>query len=109
MQYFKCDKDCAVFVAIDKLTDSNTVEAAKVTKTSTSDPLVPKPLILSTDQNSIKCGDHVIFYGKRKHLIRGIARWTGFDKSDGTKIVEIELVSDIIELLYGRKCVWYLV
>ena len=94
MKFFKCDKDCAVFVAMDKLTDSNTAEAAKVTKTNTSDPLVPQPL--STNQSLFKTGDHVIFYDKYKHPVRGIARWTGFNKSDGTTIVEIEVVSDIV-------------
>ena len=89
-RYFKCDKDCAVFVAMDKITSYNAAEAAKVTKRP--DTSVSKPL--ARDNLHIKISDHVIFYDKHNNAFQGIAKWIGTNKSNDITIVGIEVVSE---------------
>ena len=78
---------------MDKLTDGDTVKAARVTPSS--DPL--KPSSKDGDGAPIRLGDHVKFYDNFNKRQRGIVRWIGSNKSvqpDGTPIVGIEAVSD---------------
>ena len=79
---------------MDKLTDGDTVKAAKVTPTSgvSASKAPPK----DKDGNPIRLGDYVIFYNKHNDKLRGIVRWIGSNESvqpDGTPIVGIESVS----------------
>ena len=80
-------------MAMHKLTDVSTVEAAKVTPTSNSSELTKY-----RDGVPIRLGDYVVFYNKFNLKQRGIVRWLGTNKTirpDGTPIVGIEAVSEI--------------
>ena len=82
-RYFYCESNCAVFVAIDKLTDPQTANAAKVLQSASG-------------ENEIKLGSLVFFYGGKNHKLEGIVRWIGSNKSyihKSTKIIGIEFVS----------------
>ena len=87
---FKCEKDCAVFVSMDKLTTADTAMAAKITQTASSS----KPP--SENSSPIKEGDVVTFYGKNNTRLKGTAKWIGINKSlpDAGVIVGIECVSN---------------
>ena len=76
---------------MDKITNCNAAEAAKVTKTP--DTSVPKPP--SKNNHSIKINDPVTFYDKYNILYRGVAKWIGTSKSTDTAVIGIEVVSDI--------------
>ena len=89
-KYFKCDKDCAVFVSMDKITNSGAAKAAVLTQTATTS--APKPL--GEDNNPIRINDHVTFFDISNNLFRGTAKWIGTIKSKDTIIVGIEVVSD---------------
>ena len=93
--FFKCDKNCAVFVAMDKITSYNTAKAAQVTKAP--DTSVPNQL---PEDHKIKNNDHVIFYDIRNKPFKGIAKWIGAVKSNNTKVVGIEVVSNSCTLYY---------
>lgn len=77
-----------MFVAMDKITNSESAEAAKVIKTP--DTALPKPLA----EHNIKLYNHVIFYDKYNKLFRGTAKWIGTYKSNDTTVVGIEVVSN---------------
>ena len=89
-RYFSCKStNCAVFVAVDKLTDPETANAAKLMQSVQS---------TSKDEikHEIKLGSLVTFYDSNNYEERGIVKWIGSDKSDlhnGTKIIGIEIVS----------------
>ena len=87
---FKCEKDCAVFVSMDKLTTADTTMAAKITQTAS--PSKPP----SENSSPIKERDVVTFYDKNNTKLKGTARWIGYNKSlpDAGIIVGIECVSD---------------
>ena len=78
---------------MDKITDHDAAEAAKVTKTP--DSSVPKQL--ARDIIPIKINDHVTFYDKHDILHKGVAKWIGTDKSSDAIIVGLEVVSDNYE------------
>ena len=84
--YFSCKStNCAVFVAVDKLTNPETANAAKLMQSAQS-----------TSKNEIKLGSLVTFYDSDNCEERGIVRWIESDNSDvhnGTKIIGIEVVS----------------
>ena len=84
MEFFKCDRDCAMFVAMDKLSELDTKSHHVQTHPShAQDP----PLIL---------GDLVTFYDEKDRPMNGVVRWIGKNREvlkDGTKIVGIETVS----------------
>ena len=97
---------------MDKLTDSDTVKAAKVTPTSDKSAL--KALSKDKDGTPIRLGDYVMFYDKNNEKLRGIVRWIGTNKSvqpDNTPIVGIEAVSYsqiatyayVLQSFYGKK------
>ena len=97
---------------MDKLTDSNTVKAAKVTPTSDKSAL--KALPKDKDGTPIGLGDYVMFNDKNNEKLRGIVRWIGSNKSvqpDGTPIVGIEAVSYsqiatytcMLQSFYGKR------
>ena len=73
---------------MDKITDHDVAEAAKVTVTP--DTCLPRQLA------SIKIDDFVTFCDKRDILYRGVAKWIGTVKSSDAIVVGIEVVSDII-------------
>ena len=83
--YFRCDHDCGVFVAIDKLINpcaDDTDLSQFAQKASRSD--------------SLKIGDNVIVYDDKDQPIRGTVRWIGVNKAaapSGDEIVGIETVS----------------
>ena len=84
--YFPCEStNCAVLVAVDKLTDP---EIANINVAKS---------VRSTSKNEIKLGSLVTFYDSDNCEERGIVRWIGIsDNSDlhnGTKIIGIEVVS----------------
>ena len=89
-KYFKCDKNCAVFVAMDKITDYDAAKAAKVTKTSGISASKP----LARNNHPIKIDDPVTFFDKFNKLYKGVAKWIGTAKSSDTVIIGIEVVSD---------------
>ena len=81
---------------MDKLTDGDTVKAARVTPTS--EPSVVKSVSKDSRGDPIRLGDYVRFYNKFNMKQKGIVRWIGNNKSllpDGTPIIGIEAVSDI--------------
>ena len=69
---------------MDKLTSSETVQAAMVTKTNLP---VYKPSV--TNDDSFIVSDHVVFYDKFTNLVRGTV------ESIGPTLAEIKVVSDI--------------
>ena len=83
--YFSCyATNCAVIVAMDKLTDPQSADAAKL--------MEPQ----SSSENEMKLGNLVYFYDGNNDRHEGIVRWIGKDDSDahkGTKIIGIEVVS----------------
>jgi len=91
LEMFKCKKDCAVFVSMDKLTTAD--NPVKVTKATDS---LPTPT--TNDGLPVRLGDFVTFFDKDNQKLMGIVRWTGNDKSlcqDGTAIIGIEAVSTV--------------
>lgn len=78
-RYFYCESNCVVFVAVDKLTDPQTANAAK-------------PIQSASGENEIKLGSLVYFYDDLNHKQEGIVRWIGSHESDA-HIFGIELVS----------------
>ena len=89
-KYFKCDKDCAVFVAMDKITDCGAAKAAKVTKTpgtSASKPLAKENL-------PVKINHLVTFFDKYNIVYTGVVKWIGASKLSDEVIVGLEVVSD---------------
>ena len=90
-KYFKCEKDCAVFVAMDKITDRDAAAAAKVTKTPDT---VPKQL--ARDLIPIKINDRVTFCDKYDILYKGVSKWIGTDKSSDVILAGIEAVRIIV-------------
>ena len=67
-------------------------------KLTDGDPSSLKPVSKDGDGVPIRLGDHVKFYDKFVIRHRGVVRWIGTNKAllpDGTRIVGIEAVSDI--------------
>jgi len=92
MEYFKCDRDCAMFVAMDRMS------APDSSKTISSHETV-QPHPSQADGTSIKLGDSVTFYDKKDTSVNRVVRWIGINTnamSDNSKIVGIEMVSCII-------------
>ena len=91
MEYFKCDRDCAMFVAMDKLSDpkeSNT-KASHIHETAPPHPSQEK-------DDSLNLGDKVLFFNENDNPVNGVVRWIGrnVDKlKNKAKIVGIETVS----------------
>ena len=88
---------------MDKLTDGDTVKAAKVTPKS--DPSVVKSMPTDKDGVPIRLGDYVKFYDKLFAKHRGVVRWIGTNKTflpDGTPIVGIEVVSNIQLIMHYK-------
>ena len=85
--YFSCESTkCAVFVSVDKLTDPQTANAAKLMQH------VQSP----SGENEIKLGNLVTFFDGNNDEQAGVVKWIGSDRSnvhDSTKIVGIEIVS----------------
>ena len=79
---------------MDKITNRNAAEAAKVTKT----PDTSTPKQLARDTIPIKANDPITFCDKHDILYKGVAKWIGTDKSSDTIIIGIEVVSGIIVL-----------
>ena len=93
LELFKCKKDCAVFVSMDKLTEIETTGAAKVTETAD-----PSQIPITKDGLPVRSGHVVTFFDQDNQQHMGIVRWTGYDKSvcpDGTAIIGIEAVSGL--------------
>lgn len=92
-EYFKCDRDCALFVAMDKLsnpTDSNT-------KPNHEKTVQPHPSQKQDDP--LKFGDMVTFVDEQDRPVKGVVRWIGRNTNQlksGAKIVGIETVSSYI-------------
>lgn len=84
MEYFKCEHDCAVFVAMDRLSE---LEYAKSNRVQTHSP--------QTQDNPLKLGDVVTFFDGEGNPVNGIVRWVGRNREilpGGTKIIGIETV-----------------
>ena len=89
-KYFKCDKDCAVFVALDKIIDRGAAKAAKITKM----PGTSAPKRLAKDNLPVKINDFVTFYDKYNTCYKGVVKWIGTCESSDGAVVGIEVVSD---------------
>ena len=89
MEYFKCDRDCAMFVAMDKLSEP------EITKSSHARETV-QPHPPQAQDGPLKLGDEVTFFDENDKPSNGVVRWIGMNKDilrDGSKIVGIETVS----------------
>ena len=86
-EYFKCDCNCAVFVAMDKLSEPETSKSSQVHETVQPDPSLPNA--------ALKLGDRVTFNDQNHKPVNGIVRWIGRNNilRSGSKIVGIETVS----------------
>ena len=88
-EYFKCKRDCAVFVAMDKLSNPNGEPTNKTVQ--------PHPSQKQDDP--LKLGDMVTFFDEQDRPMKGVVRWIGRNisqLSSGAKVVGIETVSGYI-------------
>ncbi len=102
-KYFKCDKDCAVFVSLDKI-------AAKLPHQvpHCAIPQQPRgfalPRASSVDKPlppHFKINDRVVVYNKKNKPLRGSVRWTGKKvqtRNLDTNHIGIETVSDMFSI-----------
>ena len=79
---------------MDKITNRNAAEAAKVMKTP--DTSAPR------DDIPINVNDPITFCDKHDILYKGVAKWIGTDKPSDAIVVGIEVVSDI---MYVCMCI----
>jgi len=93
MEFFKCDRDCGMFVAMDKMSapgNSNAISS------HVCETVQPHPSL--ADDAPFKLGDPVIFYDEKDTPVNGVVRWIGLNSiaaPDKSKIVGIETVSCI--------------
>ena len=101
-RYFECDKDCAVFVGLDKLSESRSAIISK--------PQKQKSVEQQQKQNTIKIGDRVMAFDNDGGTVHGTVRWTG--GSIGSSIfIGIETVSTFIytaSYMVSIICVYFI-
>ena len=112
-QFFECAKDCAVFVALDRLSDSNVPVITKppVTAGSSSSSgnknskglqkqksVEQQQKLVEQQQKQMffKIGDKVMAFGNDGETVYGTVRWTGGTTTGSGKLVGIETVSHLI-------------
>jgi len=91
MEYFKCDRDCGMFVAMDKMSapDNSNAISSHVHETVQLHPS-------QGDDVPLKLCDPVIFYDENGIPVNGVVRWIGKNTQImPNKIVGIETVSCI--------------
>lgn len=95
--YFDCEKDCAVFVALDKISlNSTTVGTAApgiTTSKSKQGLLLQQPI--EQPQHQINRGNKVSVVGDNGDLVKGTVRWSGRNTGSQGNIVGIETVSHL--------------
>jgi len=87
-EYFKCDPDCAMFVAMDKMSNPDNSNAISSHETVQRQPS-------QTDDAPLKLGDPVIFFSDNNDTpMNGVVRWIGRNRQIMPNIiVGIETVS----------------
>ena len=114
MQFFECEKDCAVFVALDRLSRNASVIAKPSTSansgndsTGSSANKKPKNLQkqksveLQQKQTPFRIGDRVDTFDDYGGTVKGTVKWTGGNAT--IVIVGIETVSEFIYIsLHGQ-------
>ena len=99
-QYFECEKDCAVFVGLDRLSDSC---VPVITKTPSSGNKNSKNLQKqkSVEQQQKQLyfkGDRLMAFDDDGGTVHGTVKWTGGTLSE--KLVGIETVSQILYIIF---------
>ena len=90
---FECDNECTVYVAMDKLSICETIQASTIT--NSIEPNEPNPLVHKSALNnctSLTVSDDVVFSDKFENLVRGTVI------SIGPSIVEVQLVSNMANI-----------
>ena len=121
-QYFECDKDCAVFVALDRLFESpkdaitkpptgatagNDVTGGSGNKNS-KNLQKQKSVEQQQKQPLFKIGDRVIAFDDGGRVVYGTVKWIG--GSIHGKLIGIETVSTFIYVhsyIISLKCVYF--
>ena len=101
MKYFNCDRDCAVFVAMDKLSEPKNPKSSHTSETV-------QPHLTQVQDDLLKLGDKVVFFDENDKPLNGVVRWIGLNKNilqDGSKIVGIETVSCMYCNIYVQICI----
>ena len=112
-QFFYCERDCAVFVALDKL-----IRNAAITKASTSTNIGygstsgsgnknpknlhnQKSVEQQQKQISFRCGDRVMAFDDDGGTVQGTVKWTGGSLGGSAeKLIGIETVSAFMCMKY---------
>ena len=98
MEYFKCERDCGVFVAMDKLSEpqNSNAKASYAHKVVQPHPSHP----LQAQDGPLQLGDMVTFFTENEKPVNGVVRWIGRNISvlkNGSQIVGLETVSYVYE------------
>ena len=103
-QYFECEKDCAVFVALDKLSEHRVPVVSKPPVSATPGSSggggsknvknLQKQKPVEQQQVYYKTGDKVMAFDDNGRTVHGTVKWTGGSTGLG-KLVGIETVSHL--------------
>ena len=117
-EFFKCEKDCAVFVALDRLSENRapvvpigikslfSANPESCVSGSKNSKNLQKQKSIEQQQKQqlyFKAGDRVIAFDNDERIVHGTVKWTG-GASGSENLVGIETVSN---LYYAYHILYY--
>ena len=119
-QFFECQKDCAVFVGLDRLSESRTPVVTKPPSSATAGSnknsknlQKQKSVEQQQKQKSVKqqekqiyfnIGDRVMAFDNDGRTVHGTVKWTGGSTGSG-KLVGIETVSHLYFIIICTRTI----
>lgn len=106
-RFFECEKGCAVFVGLDRLSENRVAVASKPSSSVTSHNLKKqKSVEQQQKQTPFKIGDRVMAFDEDGGTVHGTVKWVGgtnYSKSIGIETVSLSsTLANIKSIINGR-------